>query len=199
MTVEGQPTDGFLWDVGVTTGFETSSVSDRDGADPVLVNLSAGEHDIVFLQREDGTLLDQVSLVRIGDGGGGGETGQCAGLTQEAEDAALSGAMGVGSDGSASGGQYVHVPDGTGQAWSFGSANRAVFCFDVAEPGTYRLDALVDGLDSLSDSFFVTVDGFPADGYLSVTNGFETVSLSDRDGDDPVFVDLSAGEHEIIF
>ena len=202
VTVDGQPTDGFLWDVGVTTGFETSSVSDRDGADPVLVNLSAGEHDIMFFQREDGTLLDQVSLVRIGDGGGGGGTGQCAGLTQEAEDAALSGAMGVGSDGSASGGQYVHVPDGTGQAWSFGSANRAVFCFDVAEAGTYRLDALVEGLDSLSDSFFVTVDGFPADGYLwdlSVTNGFETVSLSDRDGDDPVFVDLSAGEHEIIF
>ncbi len=202
VTVDGQPSDGYLWDSGVSTDFRRDNVSDRGGANPVIVDLSTGEHTVTFHQREDGTRLDSVTLVRIGDSGGGGG-GECSSdLSVEAETGSFSGVMSAANDGAASGGQYVHVPDGTGNAWSIGSNNQAEYCFNIAQAGTYRIQTQVRGVDSLSDSFFVTVDGQPSDGYLwdtGVSTNYRTDNVSDRGAADPVTVDLAAGERKITF
>jgi hypothetical protein len=37
-------------------------VASDGGADPVLFHLSAGVHTLVFMQREDGTMLDKIVI-----------------------------------------------------------------------------------------------------------------------------------------
>ncbi len=202
VTVDGAPAGGYVWDVHRVGGFTADNVSDRFGDDPVEMELSAGEHTIVFHHRKDGTRLDSVTLVRTGTGGGGGGGGgECvAGLSAEAEDGALAGDMGVVSDASASGGAYVEVPDGTGNYWSLGSPSTAAFCFDVAEAGTYRIETRA-WAQSGSNSFFVTVDDAPVDGFvwdLRKDDTFVTDNVSDRFGDDPVEVELDVGEHSVV-
>ncbi len=211
VAVDGQPTDGYLFDIGVSGAFGTRNVSDRGGANPVVVNLSAGDHTISFHNREDASRLDSITLVPLGGntggggGGGGGDgTGACVStLSVEAETGALSGFMAVGSDGAASGGQYVHVPNGIVNEWGgAGSANTASYCFSVANAGEYRIETSTRGLDGQSDSFYVTVDGQPAGGYLfdiGASGSYTTRNVSDRGGANPVLVDLTAGEHTITF
>jgi hypothetical protein len=61
-----------LWDVSQSTQWQTDTVSDRGTAvlpdaefDPLILDLTAGEHTIVFLNREDGTKLDTIRLERL--------------------------------------------------------------------------------------------------------------------------------------
>ncbi len=205
VAVDGQPADGYLFDVGVNGSFITRSVSNRGGANPVVINLTAGDHTISFHNREDASRLDSITLVPIGGNtGGGGGTGACvASLSAEAESGVLTGFMAVGSDGTASGGKYVHVPNGVINEWGGAtSANTASYCFDVASAGEYRIETSIRGLDGQSDSFYVTVDGQPAGGNLfdlGVSGSYVTRNVSDRGGANPVLVDLSAGEHTVTF
>ena len=46
--------------------YQTDSVNDRDGADPVLVTLAAGAHTVEVIHRETGTRLDWMRLVYVG-------------------------------------------------------------------------------------------------------------------------------------
>ncbi len=197
--VDGGPVEGYLWDTTRSSGYQVDSVSDRDGADPVTVSLSAGEHTVSFYLREADTRLDTVSLVKVGGSGP-----SCGGLSQEAEGGVLFGRFVVGQESSASGGSYVAVPRGSGHNYDGvgRTDSRVDVCFDVAEAGTYRIDARVKGVDWESDSFFVRVDGGPVEGYLWDTtrsSGYQVDSVSDRDGADPVTVSLSAGEHTVSF
>jgi len=64
--VDGGPTDGYLWQTGgdtTSTSFVSDWVADRGVVDPVVVNLTAGDHTLKVHLREDGTLLDKLVLV----------------------------------------------------------------------------------------------------------------------------------------
>ena len=188
--------DTYLWDVTNSGGFATDEVSDRNGDNPAVVYLAAGEQNIGIHVREDGTRLDTLSLVAVGGGGGGG--GDCGPMTQEAEDGQLFGRMTSVASGSASGGAYIEVPEGSGNSGSVGSSSKAVFCFNVPSNGTYRISTKVQGMSGASDSFFVELDGNTALWDVSTTAGFVTDNVSDRiTGDNPVLYNLGAGEHTV--
>ncbi len=60
--VNGDPTNGYLWDVLQNTSYREDYVNDRDGADPVEVTLPAGVNTVSVYLREDGTRLDRIEL-----------------------------------------------------------------------------------------------------------------------------------------
>lgn len=203
VTVDGQPSGGYLWDSPGFGSYRADNVSDRTGDDPVTVDLTAGEHTVTFHLRETGTRLDSLRLVRVGGPTTPPTPVDCStNLSREAENGALSGQMQTVADGAASGGQYVVVPQGSGYSWSLGSSSQASYCFTITEASNYRIEGVAYGSAPLSDSFFVTVDGQPTEGYLWDTPANETYRndyVSDRNGADPVVVNLSAGEHTITF
>ncbi|MEM7134024.1 MAG: hypothetical protein AAF702_47470 [Chloroflexota bacterium] len=125
----------------------------------------------------------------------------CGGLIQEAEDATLSGAFVIGSDADASGGQYIHVPNRSGNRWNGPSTDRADLCLTVTTAGTYRLLGTVQADGGGNNSFYVAIDGQPVDGYLWDTartgNSYGDDYVSQRGGADPVGFNLSAGEHTV--
>jgi hypothetical protein len=47
------------WDITRSTKWVWDKVSHRDGADPVVYNLSVGKHTLLIKQREDGSKLDE--------------------------------------------------------------------------------------------------------------------------------------------
>jgi PKD repeat protein len=204
--VDGNPAAGYLWDMQMNTTYQDDYVSDRNGADPVEVTLTAGQHTVAFYLREDGARLDKIELELMPDStptptptptpipGGG--------LVQEAEGGVLTGDFVVGSDGAASGGQYVHVPDAGVGLSSPDEGQKVSYSFTVDTPGTYRIKAWVYGDSGTNDSFFVKVDGSPAAGYLwdmQMNTTYQDDYVSDRNGADPVEVTLTAGQHTIAF
>lgn len=64
VTVDNAPTYGYLWDTRWSgSGFETDRLNNRGNADPVILSLFAGQRNITVYLREDGTILDKLSLV----------------------------------------------------------------------------------------------------------------------------------------
>ncbi|KAA3648449.1 MAG: hypothetical protein DWQ07_05495 [Chloroflexi bacterium] len=125
----------------------------------------------------------------------------CGTFIQEGEDAILTGAFEIGSDASASGGQFIHVPDGTGSIFSLDATNSATFCISVPVAGVYQINSQVYVLNQQSDSFYVRVDGQPVTGYLwdvyVNSNQWLQDYVSDRNGSDPEQLWLDAGEHTL--
>jgi len=62
VTVDGQPDEGYIWDIQPNTRYDADYVNDRDSIDPVELRLEKGEHQIIFYLREDGTRLDCFEL-----------------------------------------------------------------------------------------------------------------------------------------
>lgn len=60
--VDNAPSGGYLWDFPKNTTYQEDYVSNRNGADPVEVVLSAGEHTVTIFLREDGGRLDTLEL-----------------------------------------------------------------------------------------------------------------------------------------
>jgi len=83
---------------------------------------------------------------------------QCASGTLEAEDATLAGRFEIGTDPSADGGAYAHVPRGTGGEWNGARTNFIEFCATINEPGAYTIDARVQAASAIKRSFYVTVN-----------------------------------------
>lgn len=82
-------------------------------------------------------------------------------LEQEAE---LGNGMGdfvIGTDANASSGQYAYVPSGPP---TFPNPHRVDYCFTVTEAGLYRVSGRVYAEDTTQDSFWVQVNGLPANG-----------------------------------
>ena len=127
--------------------------------------------------------------------------GVCGPLTQEAEVGILAGNFVVANDASASGGQFIEVPNGTGNQNSGLSGNTSEYCFTVTDAGTYRLNTIVKATSSNNNSFFITVDGSPSSGYLwdaRISSGFTNDYVNQRNGADPVEFVLAPGEHTIL-
>ncbi|MGB0387465.1 MAG: DUF7594 domain-containing protein, partial [Ardenticatenaceae bacterium] len=140
--VDESPINGYLWDFPKNSDYQMDHVSNRNGADPVEVPLSAGEHTLSIFLREDGARLDKLEVELVD--AGGGEPPTCDGLVQEAENGQLTGSFlvgdDVGDDTPASGGQYVHVPNGAGNSFNTPNpAHKASYCFNVDTAGTYRI------------------------------------------------------------
>ncbi|MGB0385709.1 MAG: DUF7594 domain-containing protein [Ardenticatenaceae bacterium] len=197
--VDEAPTNGYLWDVLKNSDYEIDYVSNRNGADPVEVSLSPGTHHLAIFLREDGTRLDQVELELVKTGS---EDPICEpGLVKEAEEGQLTGDFMVDNDGLASGGQYIHVPNGAGNSFSGPDpTNQAEYCFQVDSAGTYRIKAAVYAATGADNSFYVQVHDSPSSGYLwdfPKNSTYEIDHVSDRNGADPVEVVLSAGEHSV--
>ncbi len=193
--VDGAPVDGYLWDTGTRSTYVNDQVSDRGGADPVTVRLNAGVHTVTVYLREDGARLDTLTLQNEND-----DSSECSGLTREAEDGELRGRFAVRTNASASGGRFIEVPQGSGNASAPNGGHDASYCFTVSQPGTYQINARVFGINNLGDSFFVTIDDEPNDGYLwdvQQAGRFTNDLVSDRDGADPVQVVLDAGTHTV--
>jgi hypothetical protein len=146
---------------------------------------------VTIYLREDGTRLDKIELEYVGS----------VGLIQEAEDGRLFGSFETMSDSRASGGQYVHVPNGTGKRNEGpDEAHKVEYTFNVPETGIYRIKGWVYAANGSDDSFWVKVNGNPSQGYLwdvSVNTNYQMDYASDRDGADPVEVMLEAGTNVV--
>ncbi len=197
--MDGAPAAGYLWDVFPNTTYASDYVSQRSGADPVELQLAPGQHFVSIFVREAGTRLDTLELELASTGPGPEPV--CAGLVQEAESGALSGPVVVGSDPAASGGQYVHAPNGSGDQWNGPNASRkASYCFNVATSGTYRIKTKVHSADTNSDSFYVQVDGAPVTGRIwdtLINTTYASDFVNDRGVADPVEVQLPTGPHTV--
>lgn len=196
--VNDAPASGYLWDTPAAHTFEASYVGDRGGMNPVELMLSAGEQTVSFFLRESGTRLDKFALEKVS---AEPPVTECSGLEREAEAGALTGDFAIGSDGAASGSQYIYVPNASGNAWDGPSSlHKADYCFTVEDAGTYRVKGWVYGNTDLDDSFYVQVDGNPNGAYLWDTllnDSYMMDYVSDRDGMQPVILSLTPGEHRV--
>ena len=126
-------------------------------------------------------------------------TVETAVLFREAEEGARSGAFVVANASAASGGKYVHVPNGFGSRFSVDEGQRVDYAFTVTTPGTYRINAQVYAANGNDDSFHVRVDGASTT-YLwdtAIGSNYHPDYVNDRNGADPVEVFLGAGAHTI--
>ena len=116
----------------------------------------------------------------------------------------MSGPFIVGFDGSASGGAFVTTVD-NGVHEDFGLDATISFCVRIAQAGDYVIDAIAaTGSDGgSSNSFWVTVNGSPADGAIwDVTVNGPTDFVSERvvqrnQGD--LVTTLAPGDHNFVF
>ena len=123
------------------------------------------------------------------------------GLIQEGEDGLLIGNFVVGNDGSASGGQFVHVPNGVGGSSNPDPANRVDFTVDIPQSGLYRVEARVLAASGLDNSFFFGVDGIVSSAFrwnipVSSNGTYRTDNVAGS-GQDPFLFNLSAGVHTL--
>jgi len=107
----------------------------------------------------------------------------------------------VGDDPEASEEQYMWAPNGSGNRWNGPDAGqRLEYSFTVEQEGSYRIKGRVYAPNGNDDSFWVRVDGEPSGGYLwEVLQNTEYLPdyVSDRGGEDPVQVCLTAGTHTV--
>lgn len=82
-------------------------------------------------------------------------------LHAEAEGGAPFGGMAIVNDGTASGGQYLWLPEGSapGNEGNFNTTNGSSYSFSVPHDGNWILEGLVQADGPESDSFWVRIDG----------------------------------------
>lgn len=192
VTVDDQPLEGHIWDIPEGLGYVDDTVSSRGVTDTLMLTLTEGLHTVRFSLREPDARLDTVRLEPV-------VGSQVFGTNQsiEAEFGTLAGSMSVRDDLAASCGQYVA---GDGFASSPGD-DYVEFVFDVPSAASFTLDAFVYAENTSSDSFFVTVDGAPATGYiwdLPESLGYVADQVSDR-GVGTVELALTQGLHTVRF
>lgn len=125
--------------------------------------------------------------------------GNC-GLTLEAETAVLSGLMRINNNlhPAASGGKYIHVPDGAGDDLSGPNSNSATFTFEITQADTYKFIGYAYADSTESDSFFVEIDGSRILWDVEENTTFKGDHFNDAFGADPVEMALDPGLHTIV-
>ncbi len=126
----------------------------------------------------------------------------CEDIVIEAETVPYFGNFQIKYDSNAMGGAALKVTPGSGDYYdTIPTGDRAEFSFSVPQAGTYRFIGHVYAADDSSDSFWVKVDGQPADGFLWDFLGnteYLPDFINDRGGMDPVEVYLEAGPHTLV-
>ncbi|MEE1673808.1 carbohydrate binding domain-containing protein [Agarivorans aestuarii] len=205
-----------LWDTLSTPSYDEMDINSRNVSDTVEVDLSRGEHYITVYAREDGTRLDQIRLVRIGDsnngengggdnGGGdngGGETGgEPSTIVIEAEDAQLYGIFRRGNDSIASAGSYIDSAlNGNYYEGNAVSANRAELSFYATGAGLYSLKATSYAPTATADSFWFSING--GERHLWDTHNlaeYQEIDVNARGISETFEVELAQGDNTITF
>jgi hypothetical protein len=123
----------------------------------------------------------------------------------EAEDGDLTSPMQTAANSTASGGYYIYT-----DTWFQGSAN---FTFDISQAGRYWMEARILAPNDAQDSFYVGLDGEPAQGDDNYTYDtiitdvfvWDNISLRGPNGNfswsefDPMVWELSHGLHTFTF
>ena len=93
----------------------------------------------------------------------------------------------------------VGVPNGAGNNMNNAGAttSKATFTFTVATAGNYKIFGNVSAPSGSDDSFFVTVDGAPAAGYVWGVASGATDYVNDGNGGADVIVALQPGQHTV--
>lgn len=127
----------------------------------------------------------------------------CDTLFQEADAGAFSGAFEVGIDPLANNGFYTHVPEDSPVEFFDGlSDNFMSYCVTIESAGLYQINSQIYAEDGGSNSFYVTIDDLPADGFIwdfePITAVYAQDYVSDDvQGIDPYQLFLTAGEHTL--
>ncbi len=102
-------------------------------------------------------------------------------------------------DASASGGQYLEAPDGTGNHKDNPPVNAEItYDFNVDQAGQFKVVGLVEGPSRTDDSFWVSIDGGPWFLWdIQRTGDWTWDDVNDRNGADPVVFDLAVGTHTL--
>jgi parallel beta-helix repeat protein len=191
---EGDPALYGVWRQDAVTARGTG-MFDAPQFDPLLLQLAAGQHTIAVSGRELNSRLAYFYLI------------MAPGATAliEAESGTLTAPMQVGLAAEASGGAYVETPTS--------NAGRAVYGFNIVQPGPYMIVAKIYGANAGSDSLVVKIDNGPED--IWDFNPKEDPALSgvwrqdavtgrgkgtfDVPQFNPLTVQLAAGPHSITF
>ncbi|MCA9912269.1 MAG: PKD domain-containing protein, partial [Anaerolineae bacterium] len=118
----------------------------------------------------------------------------CGSLIQEAEFGDRSGSFVIGNDVAASGGQYVHRPNGAGDSFTAPGNSNVSFCFNVTQAGIYQIKGWVYAAGDSDDSFWVTVNGASYLWDTFVNQTYAEDYVNNRGGADPVQINLNAGD-----
>jgi hypothetical protein len=176
-----------------------------DGVEPVIFNLTAGEHTLIFKQREPGTKLDQILITNdLEYMPQGVATTEPITIRLEAENGYLNKPMTIAADDAASAGGYVLVPRrrNRNNLDPLANAGYAEFTFQVPAVGEYIVWGRVNSADTATDSFFVSMDGGEYYPWATQVAGdwvWDQVTGNLYDGVEPVIFNLTAGEHTLIF
>ena len=179
----------WTWFVAQSNRYRNDLANDYQVEDPAEIYLTAGEHEIIVYAREDGTRLDRIRLERV-------RQRNCTRGRVEAEDGQVTG-FSTGRDNSASGGEFVYAPDGSGSSWSASEDNKIEFCLTAPTDGTYELHAGVWADSYTNDSFFVKVDGVNYGRWDTLVNTNYDLDPVGVTTADPMILDLVAGNHTI--
>lgn len=119
--------------------------------------------------------------------------------TFEAESGVLSGLMQIGNDGDASGGSFVHVPNGNGDNFAGANSNSVTFNVTISNAGDYTIAGNVYATNGSDDSFWVTIDNVQALWDMGQNSSYLEDYVSNRNGDDPMIYSLSPGTYPLTF
>lgn len=177
----------------------------EDSIDPVLFDLTQGDHTLVFWNREDGTCLDAVVITNDLGHRPRGKTpahppGRPASIWLEAEDGDTIAPMKRMEHAGASGGECVTSEREAASRKEPHPDGRSTHTFHVEEPGTYVAWARVMAPAGDADSFWVRVDAGPWFKWkgIEVGRSWRWVPLYEEyDSDAPLELNLDAGEHTL--
>jgi mono/diheme cytochrome c family protein len=189
-------------DFTVTNATLNSIVPDGAG---YLLNLTPLLPGTIFIELASGSVVDTAGIPM------GAGTTVSLGYVQQilarnaAEASYIGGGMVLVADPAAPHGQYLWLPDGA-YPDNFNppvkTQHRAEYSFVLPHPGQWLVRGLVQAAGNSSDSFWTEVDGNQGTGtvYLwepPVGASYTWDYMSNRNGPDPVVLNLSAGSHTL--
>jgi len=188
---ESDPLNTWSWN-------QVSGINADD--EPIRFNFTAGEHVLRFSHRESDTKLDRFRLSAyvppppLPD-----PTCRDASATQEAEAAPFGGEFTAVADPTARGGEYLVVPDESGNSNlvpSDVSASR--FCVTITNPGRYAIEGRTKAPTVNDNSLWFTLDeGTPIDWGLPLSDSWTWNRVSGLEDSSPIIFDLAAGDHDV--
>jgi hypothetical protein len=195
----------FVWGLprDVSGAWQWAALSEAGSKQAVRFELAAGEHTLRVKQREDGAKLDRLVITNEMEFIPPAATAAAVvQLWLEAEHGqGLSAPMRVEATPEASGGQYVWVPERTGNLTDASApGGEALYQFTAPVTGTYVVWGQVSAPSTASDSFFVAMDeapyfvwGLPRD----ASGAWQWAALSEAGSKQAVRFELAAGEHTL--
>lgn len=193
------------WNLPLSTAWTWDLVA-GETADPRIFSLTPGTHTLYIMQREDGARIDKLVITKNaqyvpqGPGEPANQTPQpltSSHIELEAEAGAVSAPMHIAAQPAASMGYCVGVPQGGGSITSpSNSAGVAVYEFNLAESGNYRVWGRVLAPSGNQDSFFAAMDdGAFARWNVQQSSDWTWDRVFTAGGADPQIFTLDAGPH----